>query len=95
MKRFILTFALFSLFALPARAAETVTIHVLGMVCEFCAESIFKVFEDSGAEDIQIDLDEKTVVVIMPDGKTISDEEIEKLIHFGGYDLEKIERSES
>ena len=92
MKHFFLVFLAVSLFSFPAFAKEKVTVHVLGMVCEFCAESIFKVFKEKGITDLTISLDDKTVTIIISDGQSLTDEQIKERIYFGGYDLEKIER---
>ena len=70
-----------------------VNIDVNGLVCDFCARAVEKVF--SKREEvlaIDIDLYEGKVVVVMNKGKTIDDATLAKLITDSGYDLVKINK---
>lgn len=70
-----------------------VDLTVLGMVCEFCAESILKIFnEEESVQNLTIDFDSHLVSIDLKDGQSLSDERIKELIHYSGYDLEKIVR---
>lgn len=96
MKKLLLTLTALTLFASPAFAANIVNIGVNGMVCDFCAQSVLKVFEENeGVENIDVNLDDALVILTMKDGATITDEEIEKNIHYAGYDLVDINRVET
>jgi copper chaperone CopZ len=75
-----------------------VVVQVSGMVCDFCAQSIMKVFQkETGLtnEQIDISLDTQEITLTIPDGLTITDEQIEKFIYFAGYDLVEIRRPQS
>ncbi len=72
---------------------EDVAIKVNGMVCDFCAQSVWKVFEDyEGVEKVDIDLDTGIVMVHMKPDQTLSEDELNKAITYAGYDLVSIER---
>lgn len=95
MKKFILTLGALMVLASPAMASQIVNVSVDGMVCDFCAQSVLKVFEDSkDVENIDINLDEGLVIISVRDGGTLSDDEIKEKIHYAGYDLKGINRAE-
>lgn len=95
MKRFLTILALSTFLSTGAFAAETVKIKVDGMVCDFCAQSILKVFEkNEDVEKVDVSLDDQLVTVSMKDGTTLPQEEIEKNIHFAGYDLVDVTRED-
>lgn len=72
---------------------EDIAIKVNGMVCDFCAQSVWKVFEDyDGVEKVDIDLDTGMVTVHMKPDQTLSEDDLKKAITFAGYDLVSIER---
>ena len=68
------------------------------MVCDFCAQSIQKVFLKQGVEKVDVNLDIGKVTVKMmldvfqDDEDGISDERIKQLFLDAGYDVSKIER---
>ena len=95
MKKFILTLGALMVLASPAMASQIVNVTVDGMVCDFCAQSVLKVFEDNkDVENIDINLDEGLVIISVKDGGTLSDDEIKEKIHYAGYDLKGINRAE-
>lgn len=64
-----------------------------GIVCDFCAQALNKVFlKNENIENINVNMDEGTVSIQIKDGKTVTDEEIQKMIEWGGYDFVSIER---
>ena len=70
-----------------------IIIKVDGMVCDFCAQSLNKVFsKKASVESINVDLDTSSVGVHLKDGQNLTDDEIKELIEWGGYDLVAIER---
>jgi copper chaperone CopZ len=86
------------LFILPVSASAKdksydIVIEASGMVCDFCAQSLTKVFsKKNSVESIDVDLDKSTVNVTLKEGQPLNDDEIKKLIEWGGYDLISIDR---
>ena len=78
--------------------AKTIKIGLEGMVCDFCAQSIEKVFlKQAGVEKVDVNLDIGKVTVKMADvfqddEDGISDERIKQLFLDAGYSISKIER---
>ena len=99
MRLFILTMAFLFTIAPASMAADPtkdIVIKVNGMVCDFCAQSLKKVFgKEDSVNDITVNLDNQTVTVDTKDGATLSDEKIKELIEWGGYELVSIDRSSS
>ena len=79
----------------PSTASgETITARVNGLVCDFCAQSIRKVFgKQTAVETVKVDLDNGEVVIGLKKGETMDDETIGKLIRKSGYALVGIERA--
>ena len=72
---------------------KDVFIKADGMVCDFCVQSLNKVFKkEESVIGIYVDLDKQAVIVDTKDGMELSDEKIKELIEWGGYDLVSIER---
>lgn len=94
MKKIVtLTLALVVLSSGIAQAGERVTINVNGMVCDFCARAVDKVFtKQDGVESVNVDLGAKQIILAMHDGKSIDDQLITKLITDSGYALVDITR---
>lgn len=73
--------------------AETIKVHVPGMVCQMCVQGMQKQFKsavNNVETDVQVDLDKKIVTV-----KTkapITDENVKKRVQNAGYNAEKIVR---
>lgn len=81
----------------PAAAAqakgEFVTAHVNGLVCDFCAQSIQKVFKKEDAvKGVHVDLDNGEIHISMKPGQTMDDASIEALIRKSGYSLTSLDR---
>lgn len=100
MKKLFSIFAvIFILGATPALAqdeAGDIVVKVDGMVCDFCAQSLKKVFsKEDGVNDIAVSLDDQTVTIDTKEGESLSDEKIKKLIEWGGYDLVDIKRTDA
>ena len=85
MKFFLLSIFASLLLIAPVRA-ETV-VEVKGMVCEFCAQTMNKVFlEQDGVSSIDVDLDAQTVTLHYEDGaKALEAASIQSLIEHAGY----------
>lgn len=98
MKKILSIFAvLMILSAAPAFAedrADDIVVKVDGMVCDFCAQSLKKVFsKEESVNGIAVSLDEQTVTIDTKEGAELSDEKIKELIEWGGYDLVHITRA--
>lgn len=96
MKKILLPACLFALLSGTTRAEGLFTeTKVKGMVCSFCAQGVEKAFRKRPeVESVRVDLDKKTVYLKFKEGKTLSDEEIKKLIGDAGYDVQEIGRKE-
>lgn len=93
MKKTVLVMAFAALFHSGAVFAETAKVTVKGMVCAFCAQGIKKKFgENPNVQSTEVNLDKKVVDLEFKKEKTLSDEEIKKLITEAGYNVVKIER---
>ena len=99
IKMFIVFMSLIVLtFCIGSAYAKTIKIGVEGMGCDFCAQSIQKVFlKQAGVEKVDVNLDIGKVTVKMADvfqddEDGISDERIKQLFLDAGYDVSKIER---
>lgn len=72
---------------------NAINVSVNGMVCDFCARALEKVFgEREEVAGINIDLDKSLVQIHMKDGQTIADEDVTKLITDSGYDVASINK---
>ena len=84
--------------AISVSHSKTIKIGVEGMVCDFCAQSIQKVFlKQPGVEKVDVNLNNGRVIIKMADvfqddEDGISDERIKQLFLDAGYDVSKIER---
>ena len=79
----------------PTASAQTVTAKVNGLVCDFCAQAVRKVFKKQEAvESVNVDLDTGEIVLGLKAGATLDDETIGKLIRKSGYSLVSIDRGE-
>ncbi len=74
---------------------EPVVADLLGVVCDFCATALNKTFgkrEEVAAA--YVDLDTKTLSLVMKPDMTLSDSEIERLVEKAGYRLAALRRGE-
>lgn len=97
MKKLILsmTIGFFLLTATPAMAAKVAHVNVNGLVCDFCARALEKVFsKEAAVTSIDVDLDKKMVTVIFKDGQMIDDDRLKQLITDAGYSVGDIHRME-
>lgn len=77
----------------PALKSEVMTAKVNGMVCDFCAQAVTKVFhKQDGVTDVIVDLDKSEIIVTMAAGKSLDDKTIKSLIRKSGYSLVDISR---
>ena len=96
--KFIAATILSVLIAISSAYSKIIDISVQGMVCDFCAQSIEKVFmKQPGVEVVYVNLDRGNVQVKMADifednEPGISDDKINQLFEDAGYTVSKITR---
>lgn len=72
----------------------SITAKVNGLVCDFCAQALRKVFKkEEAVNNILVDLDKGHVLIALKPGQTLEDERVMKLIRKSGYSLVSIERN--
>ena len=111
MKNFmnlIITLAFSVVFAASAFAAENqmtagtynptgtlVKVEANGLVCDFCARAIEKVFmKQPEISGVGVNLSDHLIAVSLKDGQEMSDEKLTKLITDAGYNVAGITREE-
>ena len=76
-----------------AACEDTINVKVSGLVCDFCARSLEKIFLKRGdVAEINVDLGKGSVMVAMKSGLNIDDATITKLITDSGYSVSAIQR---
>lgn len=69
------------------------TVNVKGMVCDFCARAVTKVFSKNDAIDgVHVDLDNGEIHVGLKPGMSLSDDAVETLVKKSGYALISVDR---
>ena len=72
---------------------EILYISINGLVCDFCARSIEKLFKKKSAvKNININLEEMLVTIFLKKGETINNQIINQIITDSGYELKEIRR---
>ena len=72
---------------------EVLYIYVNGLVCDFCARSIEKLFSKrDSVENINLNLEEMLITITLKEGKKLKNEIIEQIIKDSGYDVMEIQR---
>lgn len=74
---------------------EPVVVEVLGVVCDFCAKAMNRTFgrrDDVSA--VHVDLDTKTLNLVLVSGAAIDDAEINRVVEDSGYKTKAIHRRE-
>lgn len=76
-----------------AAGGAPIVVDVLGVVCDFCATAMNKIF---GKRDevaaVYVDLDKKTLSLVINEGGALTDRQIEKLAKKAGYRIAAIRR---
>ena len=76
-----------------ASCKDTINIKVNGLVCDFCARSLERIFlKRDDVAGIKVDLGKGLVAVAMKPGLTIDDTTLTKLITDSGYNVADIDR---
>lgn len=96
MKKMFLALAMVMMLAAPAQASHAghhIFVTINGLVCDFCAISMKKVFgKRAEVHDVDVNLTTKIVTLGLNKGKEISDEDIKKGITDAGYTVVGIKR---
>mgnify|MGYP001361684727 CR=1 FL=1 len=73
--------------------SEILKISVNGLVCDFCARSIEKMFKKrESVESINLNLEKMLITIKLKDSYNLNNEEITKLIENSGYEVTAINR---
>jgi copper chaperone CopZ len=76
------------------KSENIIDVATNGMVCDFCAQAIEKVFmKRKEVQGINVDLNNQRVVIYLKKNVSIEDNEIIKLFEESGYGVEKINRT--
>ena len=87
--------AMYDNFVSDLGSSQVVIVDVNGMVCDFCARALEKVFsEKQEVAAIDVDLDNGKISINFNDGASLDDSLIQKLVTNSGYDVVKINRCE-
>lgn len=72
--------------AMQAGEAATLNVKVNGMVCDFCAQAVEKVFsKEPGVTGVHVDLDAGEIHVGLSAGAALSEERVRALVKKSGY----------
>lgn len=92
----IFALALALLLSTPAFAnhgGQHIVVKIDGLVCDFCARSMEKVFgKKDPVETVKVDLTEKTVTISLKKDASLDDAEISKGVLDAGYKVVNISR---
>lgn len=91
---FILTFIhIFQIKSQNKIKTEILNISVKGLVCDFCARSIEKLFKkENSVEEIDVNLEKMLIIIRLKNGETLNNEKVIRLINDSGYDVQEINR---
>lgn len=79
-----------------ANETAMLTVNVKGMVCDFCARAVTKVFgKNDAVEGVHVDLDNGEIHVGLKPGMSLSDDDVKQLVKKSGYALVSVERETS
>lgn len=73
--------------------SETVQVQVNGLVCDFCARALEKVFsKEDAVNNINVDLDTKIITIQLKEEQNLENEKISNMVKDSGYDVKEINR---
>ena len=74
--------------AQASHSGGTVYADINGLVCDFCARALEKVFgRQDEVESIKVDLNQKLIIIHFNGGQRLDDATITSLINDSGYDV--------
>lgn len=72
---------------------KTIIVSIEGMVCDFCARSLEKIFyQKENVQGVIVNLDNETMTLEIDEGTDVPNEEINKLVYYAGYKTSGIKR---
>ena len=72
---------------------QILRISINGLVCDFCARSIEKIFtKNESVDSINVNLEKMLITINLKKGKNLNDDIIRQLIKDSGYDVTEINR---
>ena len=75
--------------------SKKINVFVNGLVCDFCARSIEKIFKkDESVSNIEVNLEKMLITIYVNENKILNDKTIKKLINDSGYDVMEIYRDQ-
>jgi len=75
---------------------EVVEVKAFGLVCDFCANAIEKVFmRQDEVSGIDVSLEKHQILIALKEGQQLDDEAITKLVTDSGYNVKEIKRASS
>ncbi len=101
--RFVMIFLMIAFFhpvlafsqgeAVKTSEAVVVQARIDGLVCDFCARALQKVFlKDPRVQTIKVNLTEKTLILELKPGEEMDDQTLKDLVKKAGYVVEEIFR---
>ncbi len=79
-----------------ANGGSPVVVEVLGVVCDFCAKAMNKTFgKQAAVSAVYVDLDTKTLNLVLTDAAAMADDEIDAMVVKSGYKTKAIYRGAS
>ncbi len=73
---------------------EVVTVKAFGLVCDFCANAIEKVFmRKDEVSGIDVSLEKHQILIALKEGQQLDDTQITKLVTDSGYNVKEITRA--
>jgi len=79
-----------------SEGGQPVVADVLGVVCDFCAKAMNKTFgKRKEVAAVYVDLDDKTLSLVLKPGASLPDETIDKLVKDAGYRIASIRRGDA
>ena len=72
---------------------QMISVSVNGLVCDFCARSIEKLFsKEESVKSVNIDLEKMVISISLKDEEDLDDQSIKQIITDSGYDVVGIQR---
>lgn len=79
-----------------AAGGAPVVVEVLGVVCDFCAKAMNKTFgKRDDVSAVYVDLDHKTLNLVLTDSAAMPDKELDRLVKRAGYRVKAIHRGDT
>lgn len=87
----LITLLSLSSISIADHAKGTITADVEGLVCDFCARAVEKVFlKQAEVDSININLDDKKIEIYLKENKTMDESIVKQLIVDSGYNVKEI-----